>query len=138
MCHYGTYNYDGRERQKTDKRDAELIAKCLAYGTYKSVYVLTGEDAEVKEYMRMRDDHKLAIKKIKQQNLALCLRYGCKYPSSKAKWTQVHLDYIKSLDLTPDIKETMNEYLHTFTWLIDKIKALDTRILEFTNQVTLC
>ena len=43
-------------RIKTDKRDARLIARCLCYGGYHPVYIPTGEDNAVKEYLRMRDD----------------------------------------------------------------------------------
>ena len=38
------------KRVKTDKRDAFLIAQCLCYGTYHSVYIPTGKDDAVKEY----------------------------------------------------------------------------------------
>ena len=55
------------KRVKTDTRDARLIAQCLCYGGYHPVYIPTGEDDAVKEYLRMRDDHKLALKKLKQQ-----------------------------------------------------------------------
>ena len=44
------------------RRDAHLIAQCLCYGGYHPVYIPTGEDDAVKEYLRMRDDHKLALK----------------------------------------------------------------------------
>ena len=41
-----------RKRIKTDKRDALVIAQCLSYGTYHSVYVPTPQD-DAKEYIRM-------------------------------------------------------------------------------------
>ena len=62
------------KRIKTDKRDARLIAQCLCYGGYHPVYIPTGEDDAVKEYLRMRDDHKLALKRLKQQINAFVLR----------------------------------------------------------------
>ena len=49
------------------------IAQCLCYGGYHPVYIPTGEDDAVKEYLRMRDDHKLALKKLKQQINAFVL-----------------------------------------------------------------
>ena len=55
---------------KTDKRDAEKIARCLAYHMYKSVYVPDEEDDAVKEYIRMRDDVKAHLKETKQQIIA--------------------------------------------------------------------
>ena len=38
----------------------------ISYGGYHAVYVPTEDDDSVKEYIRMRDDHKIALKKIKQ------------------------------------------------------------------------
>ena len=66
----------GKKRIKTDKRDAENIARCLANRTYNSVHVPTRDDEETKEFIRMRDDHKQALKCVKQQLLAFCLRQG--------------------------------------------------------------
>ena len=65
-------------RIKTDMRDAYMIAQCLSYGGYHAVYIPTEDDDSVKEYLRMRNDHKLALKKIKQQinaNTRLRSRY---------------------------------------------------------------
>ena len=60
-------------KHKTDRLDSEMIAKCLADRNYHAVHIPTEEDDQVKEYIRMRDDHKLALKKMKQQILAFCL-----------------------------------------------------------------
>ena len=51
------------KRVKTDARDALMIAQCLSYGGYHAVYIPTEKDDSVKEYLRMRDDHKDALKK---------------------------------------------------------------------------
>ncbi len=48
---------------KTDARDARMIAQCLSYGGCHAVHIPTEEDDSVKEYLRMRNDHKLALKK---------------------------------------------------------------------------
>ena len=39
-----------RNEIKTDRRDAQKLAKCLAFNTYKQVYVPTEEDNAIKEY----------------------------------------------------------------------------------------
>ena len=77
------------QRIKTDARDAHMIAQCLSYGGYHPVYIPTEEDDSVKEYLRMRDDHKKALKKVKQQVNAFCLRHGYHYEGTK--WTLAHL-----------------------------------------------
>ena len=94
------------KRIKTDARDALMIAQCLAYGGYHPVYVPTEDDDSVKEYLRMRDDHKQAIKKLKQQIGALCLRHGYQYTATK--WTDRHLIWLRKLDLSPMYRETLD------------------------------
>lgn len=116
------------KRVKTDKRDAVMIAQCLSYGGYHAVHVPTDQDASVKEYLRMRDDHKLALKKIKQQINAFCLRHGYIYDSHK--WTIRHLDWLKKLDLSELYRETLNEYMTSYEEQTAKIERFDKRIEE--------
>ena len=46
----------------------------------------------------MRNDHKLALKKIKQQINAFCIRHGFCYDGTK--WTLSHLKWLKKLEIT--------------------------------------
>ncbi len=117
----------GGKRVKTDYRDAIDIARCLASGAYRAVYVPDTADEDVRDYIRMRDDHNIALKHIKQQLNAFLLRHGFKY-EGKSKWTQRHLAWVRQLDCTDVQKEIINEYLATYDTLTDKIKALDVRI----------
>ena len=74
-----TMGITNTNRVKTDRKDAANIARCLAFHTYSAVYMPDGEGNAVKEYLRMRDDQKLALKKIKQQITAFVLRLGKQY-----------------------------------------------------------
>ena len=47
----------GKKKVKTDKRDAALIARCLAHHDYSPVHIPTEQDEQTREYIRMRDDH---------------------------------------------------------------------------------
>ena len=119
---------------KTDKRDAANIAKCLAYHTYKKVYILDDEDNSVKEYIRMRDDHSKEWKRIKQQILALCLRNGSVYHDGD-HWTLKHITWLNHLTFKNAVlQETFEEYLSTFNYLKDKLERLDKRIEEFSQK----
>jgi transposase len=119
-----------RNRIKTDKRDAGNIAKCLAFHTYSEVHIPTAEDEAVKDYIRMRDDQKKALKIIKQQILAFVLRHGYRYEGGKNYWTMRHVAWLKSLDLGGMLQESLQEYLLTYEYLTDKIERLDQRIEE--------
>ena len=121
---------------KTDKRDAKLIAQCLSNGGYHAVHIPTAEDNAVKEYVRMRDDHKVALKKLKQQTNALCIRFGFVYEGTK--WTGMHLKWLQGLKLPELIRETMNEYLCSYEELTAKISRFDQRIQELAGQEQYC
>ena len=120
------------QRIKTDRRDARLIAKCLCYGGYHPVYIPTGEDDAVKEYVRMRDDHKLALKKLKQQINAFVLRHGHQYAGTK--WTIKHLIWLSKLELHPMYRETLNEYMTSYEEQEAKIERYDKRIEEIAAE----
>ena len=120
------------KRVKTDKKDAELIARSLAYQTYSEVYVPTEQDNSVKEFIRMREDHRAALTKVKQQILAFCLRNGHHYTEG-GNWTGKHLTWLRRLQLNSLLKETLNEYLLTYDFLSEKISCLDQRIEELAQ-----
>lgn len=120
-------------RIKNDKRDAGNIARCLAFHTYSEVYVPTVEDESVKEYVRMRDNQKKALKIIKQQILALVLRQGYRFELGKNYWTQKHLVWLRALDMGGVLQEALGEYLITYDYLIDKTERLDARIEELAG-----
>ena len=119
-------------RIKTDARDALMIAQCLSYGGYHAVYIPTEEDDSVKEYLRMRNDHKLALKKVKQQINAFCIRHGHHYEGTK--WTLAHLRWLKQLELKGLYRETLEEYMATYEEQTAKIDRFDQRIEEIAGQ----
>ena len=120
-------------RIKTDMRDTLMIAQCLSYGGYHAVYIPTEDDDSVKEYLRMRNDHKIALKKIKQQINAFCTRHGFHYGGTK--WTQAHLRWIKKLDISNALyKETLDEYMVSYEEQESKIERFDKRIQEIADQ----
>ena len=120
------------QRIKTDKRDAHLIAQCLCYGGYHPVYIPTAEDDAVKEYVRMRDDHKLALKKLKQQINAFVLRHGHQHVGTK--WTNKHVTWLKKVELNPMYRETLNEYMASYEEQEAKIERYDKRIEEIAAE----
>ena len=119
-------------RVKTDARDARMIAQCLSYGGYHAVYIPTEEDDSVKEYLRMRDDHKLALKKVKQQINAFCLRHGYHY--AQTKWTVVHWKWLKKLEFSTLYREVLDEYMVSYEEYTAKIERFDQRIEELASQ----
>lgn len=122
-----------KKRIKTDKRDAEIIARSLAQHNYSPVHIPAETDEETKEFLRMRDDHKLALKRVKQQILAFCLRHNYRY-EGKSYWTVSHIKWLNSLTPNSLYKEILDEYLLTYNTLAEKLERLDMRIEELASK----
>lgn len=128
-----TMHQEKGKRIKTDRRDAENIARCLAFSLYSPVYVPTTEDDAVKEYIRMRDDIKADLKRVKQQIIAFTTRHGFAF-DGKSYWTQKHLKWLETLVFEhPLYKETLQEYLILYYMLDEKVAVYDTRIEEMSH-----
>ena len=117
---------------KNDKLDARNIATNLANNTYKAVYVPNADDVEVKEYIRMMNDFKLELKKVKQHINAFTLRLGHKY-DGKSRWTGLHIKWLTKLELTDMHREILNEYLAEYDRLTDKIDRFKERIVGISQ-----
>ena len=128
-------------RIKTDHRDALLICQAMRNGSCSYVYIPDQDDESVKEYIRMRNDTQTQLKATKQQICAMCTRQGQHYPE-KSRWTQAHLDWLKKLTFSSALlRETLDEYLFTYTQQSERLARFDKRIEEiaqterYNNQV---
>lgn len=124
----------GKKRLKNDKRDAFMIAECLAYGGYKKVHVPTKLDNSAKMYIRMRDDIKGNLKSIKQQILSFLTLHGYHY-SEGVYWTDKHFRWLKNLVFDDELlKEVLDEYMIEYYHLESRIDKLDQRIEELAQK----
>ena len=123
-----------KRKKKTDKRDAEAIAKALHNSDYSEVYMPDEEDEAVRDYIRMREDHKKQLRVIKQQICALTNRHGFKYTDGKNYWTQKHLKWLKELPLEDVLKETFDAYLLSYETVSERIAQMDKKIEEIAEQ----
>ena len=128
-----TISVQSGKRRKSDRRDAENIARNMANNSCSYVHPPTRDDEQIKDYIRMRDDHKAALKKVKQQINAFCLRHGQQYPG-RSKWTAAHMKWLHTLELDPLDTEILNEYLLTYEYQADRIEQFDARIEELASM----
>lgn len=119
-------------RIKTDSRDAFWIAKCLCDGNFSPVHIPVPSDEEVRDYIRMAEDHKQALKKVKQHINALCMRHGYTYGSSK--WSTAHIQWLRRLDVSEVVRESLNEYLATYDHLTGCLERFNDRIEELAAR----
>ena len=120
--------------RKTDYRDAAKIARCLAYNSYRNVYIPDAEDEAVKEYIRMRDNTKDHIKQLKQRILALCTRWRKEFNGTKKCWTVAHMKWLQHLEFdNPVAQEAFDEYVIQLNEANARLKRYDERIEKWAD-----
>jgi transposase len=82
------------DKIKTDRRDAEKLARLLRAGDLSPVYVPEATDEAIRDLCRARtdavDDHRRARVRLK----AFLLRHGFRY-TQKTTWTPAHMRYLR-------------------------------------------
>ena len=117
------------ERVKTDKRDANKLAKHLRGGDLTAVWVPDEEQEAMRDLTRARGDMKQQETKARQQLNGYVLRHGHAWPSNKTRWTQTHYNWLESLRFAHDWQQiVLQEY-------IDAVKAASQRVADITAQM---
>jgi len=117
------------ERIKTDRRDAQKLARYLRSGELTPVWVPDTEQEAMRDLTRARDDMKAQERKARQQLNAFVLRHGHAWPSNKTRWTKTHYNWLESLCFTHDWQQVvLQEY-------IDAVKAGTVRVNGLTAQM---
>ena len=76
------------------------------------------EDIEIKEFVRLRKNACKSRGVIKKQINAFVLRHGFNY--QRSKWTVAHIKWLKQLELSVILRETLNEMLLQYYDLNDR------------------
>lgn len=115
----------GGRRQKTDRRDAELLARLLRAGELTAIHVPDEVDESIRDLARTRADAVDDLTRAKQRLKSFLLRAGYRY-SGKADWGEKHQRYLRELTM-PMVayKAVMEEYLLALDQCIERVKRLD-------------
>ena len=88
------------ERIKTNRRDAESLAKLLRAGELTAVWVPDAAHEAMRDLSRAREAAVDDLKRKRQQISSLLLRHGLHYPGKKM-WGKKHRTWLSQLKLGP-------------------------------------
>jgi transposase len=118
------------DRVKTDRRDAQTLARLLRSGDLQSVYVPTVEDEAIRDLCRAREDVVGDLKACKARLKSFLLRLGISY-GGRADWKDAHLRYLASVVCpTPSQRIVFQEYLTAVQEHNERVKRIDTALQE--------
>ena len=99
------------DKIKTDRRDAEKLARLLRAGDLSPVYVPDSTDEAIRDLCRARTDAVDDRTRARHRLKSFLLRNGFRY-TAKSTWTPAHMRYLRELVLPhPAMKVILEDYL---------------------------
>jgi transposase len=113
-------------RVKTDRRDADQLARLQRAEELTPVWVPGPEQESIRDLTRAREDLKSMERRTKQRLGAFLLRHGKVYRAGKKKWTQRYFGWLEKLKLDSPVQQIVfQEYVDTVISLQDRVVALE-------------
>lgn len=124
------------DRVKTDRRDAEKLARCYRAGDLTAIWVPDATHEALRDLVRAREAAKKDQLKARHRLGKFLLRHGRTRPDGMKAWTKKHLEWIKShvrFD-QPALEAVLTDYLHEVEHAAARISKLETAIDEAVQQ----
>ena len=119
------------DRVKTDRRDAELLARLLLAGNLHPVRVPGGEEEALRDLVRAREDVRGDLMRARHRLSKLLLRHDVRFDGTARAWTIAHRDWLTGLDLGDrGAQVTLHDYLGAIDALLVRRDALEATIGE--------
>jgi transposase len=124
------------DRVKTDRRDAEKLARCHRGGELTAVWVPTAEQEALRDLVRAREAAKKDQLKARHRLGKFLLRHGRQRPEGVKAWTKKHREWIKSHVRFAEaaLEATLADYVEEVDHVAARIVKLEKAIEEAIRQ----
>jgi transposase len=116
------------DRVKTNRRDADQLARLFRAGELTAIYVPDPQDEAVRDLIRARYQVQKQQHRARQQLKMFLLRHNFRYAGTKA-WTPKHLNYLATVKLPfPEQQFLFQEMLNVITEAAERLARYDAQI----------
>lgn len=117
------------DRVKTDRRDAEKLARLHSNGELTPVHVPDEKDEALRGLLRAREDSTEDLQRHRHRLGKFLLRLGVKPPKGVKAWTVKHRQWLDALNLEQPADEiVLREYIHAIDEAKSRIERLEREI----------
>ena len=117
------------DRIKTDRRDAERLARCYRAGDLTAVRVPDATTEALRDLVRAREAAKQDLLRARHRLGKFLLRHGRRAPEGMKAWTQRHRDWLATVRFeAPAQQATLVDYLHEVDHARDRIARLEAAL----------
>jgi len=116
------------DRVKTDRRDAEKLARLFRAGELTSIRVPTEVEEALRDLIRCREDGREDVLRQRHRLLKFLLRHGRVFRETK-HWTLDHWRWLRGQRFEQPLAQTVfTEYLSALEKSLERVKTLDQDI----------
>ncbi len=121
-------------RVKTDRRDAESLARLNRSDDLTPIYVPREEDEAMRDLCRAREDAEKTQKTERQRLGAMLLRLGFRY-SGRTSWTLAHFRWLSTLKMPHSAQQiAFQEYIFAIKESTERVNRLTEQILKLVPE----
>lgn len=118
---------------KTDKRDANKIARLFRAGELSFIEVPDEDKESVRDLVRCREDIMTDLKRAKQRLNHFLIRHGYTYPNSN--WTEGHRKWIQQIEFTnSNLTNVLSYYMNEINYLFMQLEDIDKEIEKIASS----
>ena len=119
------------DRVKTDRRDAEKLARSYRSGDLTAVWVPDAGSEALRDLVRAREAAKQDELRARHRLGKFLLRSGHRPPAGVRSWTHLHLTWVSQIRFAQPAQEsTRLDYLHEVEHMRERVLRLEQAIVE--------
>jgi transposase len=125
------------DRVKTDRRDAERLARSYRSGDLTPVWVPDEGSEALRDLVRAREAAKQDQLRARHRLSKFLLRSGQRPAAGVKAWTQLYMAWVRQLRFSQVAQEaTLLDYLHEVEHMGERVKRLEQAITESVKQAS--
>jgi transposase len=131
VCAPGSIPRAAGDRVKTDRRDAERLARLLLSGGLSFVRVPTPEEESFRDLIRCREAIRSDLMRARHRVTKFLLRRELRWEGSACAWTLAHWHWLEGLELAePAARVVLGDYICAVRSLEQRREATEREISE--------
>lgn len=135
ICSPGSIPKQPGDRIKTDRRDAERLARLLAAGELRFVRVPSPEEERCRDLARCREAARGDLMRARHRLSRFLVRHELRFEGKAGAWTGEHRKWLRRLELSdPWMRTVLGDYLSAVNGLEQRRGALDAAIEELWEE----
>jgi transposase len=125
------------DRVKTDRRDAETLARLLRSGELTAVWVPDAEHEALRDLVRAREAAREDLRRARHRLQKLLLRQGLRAPSGTKAWSTTYLRWVRGVTLPHPAQETVRlDYLSEVERVGERVDRFDAELAAIVPRLS--